>query len=137
MTASRSPGARRLFDGETWHENAALRIDEGRVIAVEPAAPEVDLLVPGFVDLQVNGGGGTQFNADVTPEGIATICAAHRKGGTTALMVTLISDRPEATGQALAAVSEARAAGRPTSSTTRSAISCAAPTSARPATSTP
>jgi N-acetylglucosamine-6-phosphate deacetylase len=109
----------RIFDGSRWHEGAALRIRGGRVEAV--AAPEAGdrverlggWLVPGFVDLQVNGGGGALLNNDCTPEGIARICAAHAAGGTTAILVTLITDRPEATPAAIAAVEAARAAGQP------------------------
>ena len=70
-------------------------------------------LVPGFVDMQVNGGGGTLFNNDPSPQGIARIAAAHAAGGTTACLVTLITDRREMTGTAIAAVAAARAAGQP------------------------
>ncbi|WP_172293699.1 N-acetylglucosamine-6-phosphate deacetylase [Pseudoruegeria sp. HB172150] len=112
MTDGVSPGARRLFDGVRWHENAALRIENGRVAQVIPASPEADLIVPGFVDLQVNGGGGVQFNDAPSPEAIATIVAAHRKGGTTAMLVTLITDAREVTEAAIAACTQARAAGQ-------------------------
>ncbi len=52
-------------------------------------------LVPGFIDTQVNGGGGVLFNDDPSPRGIAAIAAAHRRFGTTALLPTLLSDTPE------------------------------------------
>ncbi|WP_010140148.1 N-acetylglucosamine-6-phosphate deacetylase [Oceanicola sp. S124] len=108
-----SPGAARLFDGQHWHENAALRIEAGRVVEVCPAAdPQVDMLVPGFVDLQVNGGGGVQFNEAPTPEALAQIVEAHRAGGTTALLATLITDTPGITAAAIAATRAARAAGQ-------------------------
>lgn len=112
----------RIFDGAVWHAPAVLRIAADRVlgIAVRPlpgdrvlAVPPDTQLVPGFVDLQVNGGGGAQFNADPSPESIARICAAHAAGGTTALAVTLISDRPEVTAAAIAAVGAARAGAQP------------------------
>lgn len=81
-------------------------------MAVIPGgAPEVEMIVPGLVDLQVNGGGGVQFNAEPTPEALAKICAAHRGEGTTSILVTLITDRAEVTAEALAAVAAARAAG--------------------------
>src|SRR3546814_17496906 len=50
------------------------------------------LLLPGFIDCQVNGGGGALFNADPSVATIATIAAAHRRFGTTGLLPTLISD---------------------------------------------
>ena len=49
-------------------------------------------LAPGFIDIQVNGGGDVLFNDEPTPEAIRAIVAAHRKFGTTALLPTLISD---------------------------------------------
>jgi N-acetylglucosamine-6-phosphate deacetylase len=64
-------------------------------------------LAPGFIDLQVNGGGDVLFNNSPTPETIQTIAAAHRKHGTTAFLPTLITDTREKTQAALAAVQEA------------------------------
>jgi N-acetylglucosamine-6-phosphate deacetylase len=61
-------------------------------------------LAPGFIDIQVNGGGDVLFNDSPTPEGIATIAAAHRRFGTTGLLPTLISDTPEKMRAGLAAV---------------------------------
>ena len=108
--------APRIFDGTDWHEAAALVVEGGRVAGLVPQADAPDgmrlegTLVPGFVDLQVNGGGGVLFNNDPTPGGIAAICAAHARLGTTGVMVTLITDRPEVTRRAIEA---ARAADHP------------------------
>ena len=63
-------------------------------------------LAPGFIDIQVNGGGDVLFNDAPTPDGIRAIAAAHRKFGTTALLPTLITDAPEKMTAALAAVQE-------------------------------
>lgn len=52
---------------------------------------DVDL-APGFVDVQVNGGGGVLFNDELTVEGIRAIAEAHRAFGTTSLLPTLITD---------------------------------------------
>ena len=63
--------ARRIFDGDAWHEHAALIVSAGMVEAIVsrakiPAGLKTidagDLLAPGFVDLQVNGGGGVMLN---------------------------------------------------------------------------
>src|SRR5262249_41668608 len=62
------------------------------------------LLAPGFIDIQVNGGGDVLFNDEPTPEGVRAILAAHRKFGTTALLPTLVSDAAEKMKAALAAV---------------------------------
>jgi N-acetylglucosamine-6-phosphate deacetylase len=64
-------------------------------------------LVPGFLDLQVNGGGGVLFNDEPTVDGIAAIGAAHRRFGTTGFLPTLISDDLEVVGRAIAAVDAA------------------------------
>jgi len=106
----------RIFDGESWHANAALLAQDGRVAAIVaraalPAGVDLveagDMLVPGFVDLQVNGGGGVMLNDHPDVEGIETICRAHAPFGTTALLPTLITDTPEVTAAAIAAGIEA------------------------------
>ncbi len=65
------------------------------------------MLAPGFVDLQVNGGGGVMLNDHPDVEGIETICRAHAPFGTTALLPTLITDTPEVTAAVVAAGIEA------------------------------
>jgi N-acetylglucosamine-6-phosphate deacetylase len=71
------------------------------------------VLAPGFVDAQVNGGGGVLLNDAPTPAGVARICDAHAKFGTTAMLPTLISDTPELTRRTIAAVRQAIADGLP------------------------
>jgi N-acetylglucosamine-6-phosphate deacetylase len=68
--------------------------------ALPPAIPRLALpphmwLAPGFIDLQVNGGGDVLFNGEPTVAGIAAIVRAHRRFGTTALLPTLITDTRE------------------------------------------
>jgi N-acetylglucosamine-6-phosphate deacetylase len=70
-------------------------------------------LLPGFIDLQVNGGGGVLFNDEPNVDGIAAIAAAHRQFGTTGLLPTLISDDLRVVGRAIAAVDEAVERGVP------------------------
>ena len=107
--------AAHVFDGECLRDNAAVIVENDRIAAVVrhrkiPAAmpvrelPEHVWLAPGFVDIQVNGGGDALFNDAPTPDTIRTIVAAHRRFGTTALMPTLISDTPAKMKAALAAV---------------------------------
>ena len=71
------------------------------------------LLLPGFIDVQVNGGGGVLFNDDPSPESIRAIGAAHRRFGTTGFLPTLISDDLGTIGRAIAAVQSALDAGMP------------------------
>ena len=94
---------------------ASLWIEDGRIVAVERARvagarmlPAGSVLAPGFLDVQVNGGGGVLFNDEPTPAAIARIVAAHRAGGTTGLLPTLITDRPGMIGLAADAVFAAR-----------------------------
>ncbi|MGA8649097.1 MAG: N-acetylglucosamine-6-phosphate deacetylase [Xanthobacteraceae bacterium] len=107
--------ARRIFDGVALREDSAVVIDGGEIAAVGPRAelsnaiPILDLpanawLAPGFIDIQVNGGGDVLFNDEPTPEAIRSIAAAHRKFGTTSLLPTLISDSPEKMAAACKAV---------------------------------
>jgi N-acetylglucosamine-6-phosphate deacetylase len=103
----------RIFDGQAWHNRSALIVRDGIVERIEaasdvPAGLEVieldgGLLAPGFVDLQVNGGGGVMLNDVPSIEVIRTICAANAPFGTTALLPTLITDTPEITAATVAA----------------------------------
>jgi len=113
----------RIFDGQRWHDEAALLIEFGHVsgivrsdaIPANAAVIRLDggSIVPGFVDLQVNGGGGVLFNNAPTVESIRTICAAHAQFGTTALLPTLITDTAEVNIVAIAAGKAAAEQGVP------------------------
>ncbi|MBS0298061.1 MAG: N-acetylglucosamine-6-phosphate deacetylase [Proteobacteria bacterium] len=114
--------ARVLLD-HGFAEGRTVLLAEGKVLGVVAAAeaPQaqrtVDLqgatLVPGFIDTQVNGGGGVLFNDSPTVEAIACIGAAHRRFGTTGFLPTLISDDLEVVSEAIAAVDQAIAQGVP------------------------
>ena len=112
--------ASHVFDGLAVHRDRAVVVDGSRIAALVPrrdvpagvpvaALPEGLWLAPGFIDTQVNGGGGALFNDTPTPDAVATIVRAHRKFGTTALLPTLITDVPETTAKAIRAVDEAAA----------------------------
>ena len=111
-----------VFDGARLHAGAALVVEDGRVAGIVPPdeAPEGErvrldggVLAPGFIDLQVNGGGGVMLNDHPSLEGIRTICAAHARLGTTALLPTLITDTPEVARAAVEAGIAAADAGVP------------------------
>ena len=92
---------------------AALGADAEAAAADDRIDLDGDLLVPGFLDIQVNGGGGVLFNDDTTVDGIARIAAAHRRFGSTGIRPTLISDTPDKVAAALDAGDAAIAAGVP------------------------
>jgi N-acetylglucosamine-6-phosphate deacetylase len=71
------------------------------------------LLLPGFIDTQVNGGGGVLFNDNPGIDSIAAIGRAHRRFGTTGFLPTLISDDLHVVEEAIAAIQQAIAAGVP------------------------
>ena len=110
--------AQRIFTGEKMLEDHVVAIEGGKIAAVFPAAEMrtgaeiVDLgagiLAPGFIDVQVNGGGGVNLNDTATVEGVLTIAHAHRRFGTTGLLPTVITDAPEVQRAAAEAVSRAR-----------------------------
>ena len=104
-------------------ERRAVVIDGGRIAEITSVEslpghiPVEDLggetLVPGFIDSQVNGGGGVLFNDAPSVQAIEAIAAAHRPFGTTGLLPTLITDDLEVVRQGIAAVEAAIEAGVP------------------------
>lgn len=89
----------RLFNGTEILEDISVQIDEGLILSIGEMAPEdilIDLkgqlLAPGFIDTQVNGGGGIMVNDLPDLAGLQKMVAAHRAYGTTSLMPTFISD---------------------------------------------
>jgi N-acetylglucosamine-6-phosphate deacetylase len=70
------------------------------------------ILSAGFIDAQVNGGGGRMLNDEPSPASMYTIAAGHRPYGTTSLLPTLITDTAEATAAAIEAAKEAVKANR-------------------------
>lgn len=113
----------RLLVGGELATGRALLLEDGRIRAVLPRADVPSgaaihdlgghLLAPGFIDLQVNGGGGVLLNEAPTVETIATIGRAHRRYGTTGFLPTLISTDRQTMARAAGAVRDALGMGVP------------------------
>jgi len=114
----------RILTPDGFIDGRALLIDGERISALVDAhdprlarCRRIDLagrvLLPGFIDTQVNGGGGVLFNDSPTLEGIRAIGAAHSRFGTTGFLPTLLSDDLQVLATAIHAVDEAIAAGVP------------------------
>jgi len=106
----------RLFNEGRLHIGAVLGVLNGRVqiftedIQVKEAHQVMDfdgIISPGFVDLQVNGGGGVLLNETPTKEAIWDIAKAHRKYGTTGILPTVITDSVSVLSRAVDAAMEA------------------------------
>jgi N-acetylglucosamine-6-phosphate deacetylase len=108
----------RLFDGQRWHEPAAVLIEDGRIRGIASPSevsgdwpqrrlPPGALLAPGFIDLQVNGGGGMLLNDSPTADTMRAIARAHRRFGTTACLPTMITDSREQMQLAVTAARQA------------------------------
>ncbi|HEV7369163.1 N-acetylglucosamine-6-phosphate deacetylase [Arenibaculum sp.] len=120
---ARALAGARIFTGETILEGHAAVVEDGRILAVLPQAAAAGLptrhldpgclLAPGFIDVQVNGGGGVLLNDRPDVEAIRAIGAAHRRFGTTGFLPTLITDTRERMTAAIEAVRAARAEGVP------------------------
>ena len=112
-----------LFDGEAFLDGQAVLVEDGGVVALCPVSEAVaadtiielngGVLATGFIDVQVNGGGGVLFNKTPTADGVRAITNAHRSFGVTAMLPTLITDTPEKIRTAAAAVKDAMATGCP------------------------
>lgn len=112
----------RVLTESGFRDGHAVLVEDGRIVAIDADAllhgnglPVHDLhgdwLVPGFIDVQVNGGGGVLFNNTPTVDGIDAIGRAHRRFGTTAFLPTLISDDVAVMQRAIAATHDAIARG--------------------------
>jgi N-acetylglucosamine-6-phosphate deacetylase len=114
----------RVLGDDGLVEGRAVLIEAGRIVEVVPegdprcrTAQRRDLggqlLLPGFLDAQVNGGGGVLFNDAPSAQAIRAIGQAHRKFGTTGFLPTLISADLDVVARAIAAVQSAIQAGVP------------------------
>ncbi len=112
----------RILAGEDFRDDVAVVVEDGRIVAVladddaslQAADAQVDLgggwLMPGFIDVQVNGGGGALFNNQTDVDALRTMMAGHRRFGTTGMLPTLISDDAEVMARAVQATRDAIAA---------------------------
>jgi N-acetylglucosamine-6-phosphate deacetylase len=114
----------RVLGDTGFVEGQAVLLDGGRIVDVTTEAdPRCKLaihhdlgghlLLPGFLDTQVNGGGGVLFNTEPTVDAIREIGNAHRRFGTTGFLPTLISDDLSVVARAIEAVRAAIATGVP------------------------
>jgi N-acetylglucosamine-6-phosphate deacetylase len=114
----------RVLTTDGWRDDLAVVIDGERISELLPSdhpclreMPQQDLhgamLLPGFIDTQVNGGGGVLFNDAPTVGTIRRIGEGHRRFGTTGFLPTLISDAAAVMRAALIAVEQALAEGVP------------------------
>jgi N-acetylglucosamine-6-phosphate deacetylase len=111
----------RIFTGEEFLDNHVLIVADDKIEALVPAAdldasiPQILLdggvIAPGFIDLQVNGGGGAFFTNDTSVTAVKTMLDGHRPTGTTSLVPTLISNTREVHQAGVQAVADAVAAG--------------------------
>ncbi len=118
MTAITALTGARIFDGDRWHEASAVLIRDGVIddiarqsdLPADAVVERIDggMLVPGFIDAQVNGGGGVLLNDTPTAEAMDAIAAAHRGFGTCRLLPTLVTTGVETIRAALTAVRNAR-----------------------------
>ena len=118
-----------LVNGRVLTDNGfqggfAVLVDDGTISGLAlPSDPRVraaqrhDLggrtLLPGFIDCQVNGGGGVLFNDAPTVDTIRRIGEAHARFGTTGFLPTLISDDADVMAKAIDAVNAAVEQGVP------------------------
>lgn len=103
-----------IFDGATRVSRHALVLEGAHVAQIVPEGEDLadmnvvhlngGLLCPGFVDLQVNGGGGVMLNDDQSVDTLRVMAAAHAGLGATSILPTLITDTPDRTDRAIAAV---------------------------------
>ena len=109
----------RIFDGTHMLEGRAVVVEQGRILGlprVQDLGAGIErhqvegLLAPGFIDVQVNGGGGVLYTDVRSVAGLKAIAQAHRAYGTTGLLPTFITDTREKMAEAVEAMRAALAA---------------------------
>ncbi len=102
----------KLFDGEKVLHNQTVLVEAGLIKSIQNSKSNIKslpgMLVPGFIDIQVNGGGGCLFNQNPNVKTLIKIADAHQAYGTTGWLPTLVTDCLEKMQQAADAVSQAR-----------------------------
>ncbi len=91
-----------VVTGGVVHRPGWLEVADGLVAAAGCGSPprraDVDLgeavVVPGFVDMHVHGGGGAAFT-EGSVDAARTVIAAHRVRGTTQMVASLVSAHPD------------------------------------------
>ena len=112
-----------IFDGQNLHQGLIARFEAGRLVSLSQDTSATaqehyidldgDILTPGYLDLQVNGGDGIMLNAEPNCDGLARIAKAHRRLGAVQILPTLITDTPQKTAQVITATLEAISSGVP------------------------
>ena len=112
---------RLLSDGQ-WLDNQTVHVQNGQIAKIEPAQCSDDkstdykpadeesssyTMIPGYIDLQVNGGGGCLFNARPDTDSLKCMAQSHRTFGTTAMLPTLITDQYSVMQQSADAIAQA------------------------------
>lgn len=107
-----------VFDGEEMQANAAVEIRDGKIVALHAQSPKnarkmSGVLAPGFIDTQVNGGGGLLLNHSPSVNTLRTMVKAHAQFGTTGMLPTLITDHLPVMKSTADAIAEAVAGSTP------------------------
>jgi N-acetylglucosamine-6-phosphate deacetylase len=110
-----------VFDGATFLKNHAVVFDGEKITSVTADTNlaghviklDSGILAPGFIDVQVNGGGGALLNDNPTIETVRKIAVSHRRRGTVGMLPTVITDSPDVITAAVNAVSQAFSEGMP------------------------
>lgn len=110
---------KQVLTPQGMQQHQRIEMNEGVITDVLPAPEndthyDADTLLPGYVDTQVNGGGGVLFNQAPSVDTLHTIAAAHLKFGSTSMLPTIITDNAKTMAQAADAVAEVIAQQHPT-----------------------
>lgn len=102
----------KILVGDIWLHHQEVVLADGKITAIRPSANDESsalTMIPGFIDLQVNGGGGRLFNRETDIQTLIDMTQSHRQFGTTAMLPTLITDQFSVMQQSAEVIAQAMA----------------------------
>ncbi|MCZ4224425.1 N-acetylglucosamine-6-phosphate deacetylase [Pedobacter rhodius] len=105
----------RFYQNDILVEKQDIQIDKGKILTITPSSSNHetnDLIVPGFIDLQIYGAGGRLFSAEPTVESLTIMEDDLLKKGTTGFLACMATNTPGVFSECIKAAKAHRSSAR-------------------------